>query len=58
MEKTYISLYLDQNKGETRLVNHEHGYSIFDENISLEFNLVYDETKGIYEDKNVWLFSR
>jgi len=53
VEKTYTLPDPDQNKAETRLVNHDHGYSSYDENLTLEFNLVYDESKGIYEDKNV-----
>lgn len=44
-----------QNKAETKLVNHEHGFSVIEEPLTLELNMAYDEAKGCYEDKNVLL---
>lgn len=35
------------------MVQHEHGISTFNEKVQLEINLVYDEDKQLYEDKNV-----
>lgn len=46
-------LYQDNNKIETQLQQHEHGFSTFNEKVQLEINLVWDEEKKLYEDKNV-----
>ena len=55
MEEAYQYPQSDTNKTETRLVNHEHGYSTFEEAVFLDLNMKFDEAKQCFEEKKVRL---
>lgn len=42
-------VYLDHNKAETSSVQHSNGYSIFNETLSLDFNMPFNQTTHLFE---------
>ena len=48
-----IFYIVDQNKAETNSVKHSNGFSIFNETLSLEFNMPYNESTQTYLEKKV-----